>query len=353
MKDKTVLVAMSGGIDSSVAAYLLKKQGYQVTGVTMSFNVAGSDLHHEDLLSSHNDARKVCNILHIPHRILDLTAEFEQEVVNPFIREYLYGRTPNPCIICNRLIKFGRLFDYAVQEGFDFFATGHYARIEKIKNQYVLRKPRDRSKDQTYFLYNLRRETLEKILFPLADLTKEEARAIVRELDLPIGEKPESQDICFLPQGGYQDFIRNRTHLDQPGPIVDRQRKELGKHRGVYYYTVGQRKGLGISAPSALYVISIEPDRNTIVVGEKKDLYTRALIAHKLNFLIDNIVDHTMFAQTRYAHRESPCQIKLLNDTMRVIFHQKQENMTPGQSVVLYTAEGIVAGGGIIKEVIR
>lgn len=344
---------MSGGVDSSVAAFLLKKQGHQVYGITMTFQVVQGSSNDPRSGSGLNDAKRVCETLEIPHQTLELSTEFENEVVKPFIKEYLSGRTPNPCVICNRQIKFGLLFNYAMKNGFDFFATGHYAQIDSINNQFFLRKPRDHSKDQTYFLYNISKETLNRILFPLACLTKDEVKSLSNQLDLQLEEKSESQDICFLPQGGYRDFLKNRSHLDLSGPIVNNQGKVLGHHDGIYQYTVGQRKGLGISSSNPLYVVAIDLSRNAVIVGEKKDLQAIALVATHVNFLVDIIPNQEIFALIRYSQKEHPCTLEKVNNEIKVKFHKKLENITPGQSVVWYTHEGIVIGGGIIKEVLQ
>lgn len=345
---RKVLVAMSGGVDSSVAALLLKEQGYQVEGVTLLLRApeeVSLSFSNEKMIE---DASKVCKHLGIPHQVFDFSSLFEKRVIVPFIEEYTRGRTPNPCIVCNRFIKFGELLRRALGMGFHALATGHYARLVKKSGDFLLARPKDRVKDQTYFLYALRRESLAHLLFPLADFTKEEVRQIAERYSLPVAHKPQSQDICF---GDYQSLIRSQLSVS-PGPIVDLEGKVLGQHRGIPFYTVGQRRGLGISSTERVYVVGIIPQRNQIVVGRREALQVKGLVARELNWFVSEIPERAL-AKVRYKHPEKWCQIKpLQGDAIEVIFEEPIEMVTPGQSVVFYEGD-LVLGGGIIEEVIR
>ncbi len=282
-----VLVAISGGVDSSVAAWLLKEQGYDVTGVTMRLGVReGNDRVRCCGREAIEDARRVCEAIGIPHETVDFALALETEVIDRFVREDLRGRTPNPCIDCNRHLKFGRLLAQARALAFRFLATGHYARIEESGGQWRLLRARDRGKDQTYFLYPIAAADLGSILFPLAGLMKDEVRELARKAALPVAEKPESQDLCFVPAGGYGDLIRERGGDVRPGPIVDRRGRVLGEHRGTIHYTIGQRTGLRISAPRPLYVAGIDAAGNRIVVGEKAEVRAPGLVAGGMNWFV-------------------------------------------------------------------
>jgi len=264
-----VLVAMSGGVDSSVAAFLLQQQGYDVAGVTMRLTETGRENEGVRCFSAEaiRDARQVCEKLRIPHYVFDYGEELEKKVIAPFIVAYRQGRTPNPCINCNRYLKFGSLHERARALGFDLLATGHYAAITEGTDGHRLAKPRDRRKDQTYFLYHVPREVLSSVLFPLAPFTKEEVRAIALKKGLPVTEKGESQDVCFVTQKNYRDFLSERIGEVRPGPIVDMSGKILGEHKGIVFYTIGQRGGLGISAKAPLYVVAIDVVGNRLIVG--------------------------------------------------------------------------------------
>ncbi len=345
-----IAVAVSGGVDSSVAALLLKEQGHEVVGITMCLGVAAEQGGHVKCCGPQEieDARRVCQMLEIPHYTMDFSGDLEEHIVKPFIEEYIRGRTPNPCVACNRLIKFGTLLEKAEAMGFDFIATGHYARMEKREGRPVLSRSREARKDQTYFLHAIRRETLGRIRFPLADLTKEEVRQIARKKGLPVSDKQESQDICFIPEAGYGAFLRARSIDVKPGEFVDRKGRALGRHRGFALYTTGQRARLGGWSGEPLYVLAIEAGKNRVVVGGKADLMAQGLIAERMNLLVDDLPARCV-AKIRYAHRGADCRVAFEGDLLRVVFDEPQEAITPGQYVVLYDG-GVVLGGGVIRE---
>ncbi|MGD0021815.1 MAG: tRNA 2-thiouridine(34) synthase MnmA, partial [Smithellaceae bacterium] len=283
---KKVLVAMSGGVDSSVAALLLKENGYAVTGVTMCFGIREDGERTRCCgLDAIDDAKHVCNQLQIPHFLFDFAREMEEHVINKFTAAYQRGRTPNPCIDCNRYLKFGTLLNKARGIGFDYLATGHYAHIEKRGESWHLLCPKDKIKDQTYFLYPIKTGDLSSILFPLGSLNKEEVRTLAKKKGLHVAQKAESQDICFVTQGNYRQFFLEKNLSSVEGDIVDMAGNILGRHRGIIFYTVGQRSGLGISAKTPLYVAEIDAQKDRVIVGEKKDLQAKGLIAGDINLL--------------------------------------------------------------------
>ena len=348
---KKVAIAMSGGVDSAVAALLLRDGGQEVAGVTMCLGVAPAEGGRAKCCGPREieDAQKICRALGIRHYVVDFAADLEEKVIGPFVAEYLRGRTPNPCVACNRAIKFGSLLRKALAWGFDGLATGHYARIESAGGGYLLKTPKDRRKDQTYFLHAIPRESLAKVLFPLAGYTKDEVRGIAEQAGLPVFEKPESQDICFMPAEGHGAFLRSRGAGIEPGEIVDREGRILGRHRGIACYTIGQRGGLGLSSPAPLYVLAIDAPRNRLVVGGKTDLRAEGLVADQVNRLVDSFPEEAR-AKIRYAHRAARCRISEGNGRLTVRFAEPQEAVAPGQSVVLYDGETVL-GGGIIREV--
>ncbi len=349
---KKVLVAMSGGVDSSVAAMLLKNEGYDISGVTMCFGVRDEgDRVRCCGPTAVDDARRVCDRLRILHYVFDYATQLEEMVIAKFIGEYMKGRTPNPCVDCNRYLKFGTLLEKAKILGFDFLATGHYAAIERNGAGFCLKRPKDRKKDQTYFLYAISRNSLGDVLFPLASLAKDEVREMAKKSSLPVAEKQESQDICFVTQKNYQAFLSERLKGLNPGLILDLQGNILGQHRGIIFYTIGQRGGLGINHKTPLYVVSINPDKNEIVVGEKKDLKARGLIAGDLNMLSETW-PRQVYAKIRYRKKEALCGTTLENNRIRVTFTEEQEAITPGQSVVFYENDRVL-GGGVIEEVLH
>jgi len=353
MRNK-VAIAISGGVDSSAAAWLLKEAGHDVVGVTMCLGIPTAAGGPVKCCGPREieDARRVCQKLEIPHYVLDFAEELDDKIVRPFVAEYLRGRTPNPCVECNRVIKFGSLLHKVRAMGFDCLATGHYARVEHAPAASQLRTPRDQRKDQTYFLYAIGKEELCHVLFPLADYHKDEVRSLAAAARLPTSEKPESQDICFVTEEGIGPLLRQYAGEEIiPGDIVNRAGKVLGCHRGLPFYTVGQRGGLGISNPVPLYVLALDGEHNRLVVGEKHEVRATGLIAEKLNMLVENPPMRAT-AKIRYAHRAAACSITWEGASATIRFDEPQEAITPGQSVVVYDGD-LVVGGGIIREAIK
>lgn len=337
-----VFVLMSGGVDSSTTAALLKKQGYEVVGVTLQIHCG---------LSAVEDARRVCDTLDISHYVMDFRSAFEKKVISPFRQAYLRGRTPNPCLRCNEVIKFGIFLKKALALGADCIATGHYARIErKSDDRYVLRKGVDKSKDQSYFLYTMTQEQLKHTLMPLGHLTKREVRQTAKKVKLSVHDKEESQEICFIPDNNYRHFLES-YFSSQPGPILDKAGNVLGAHNGIINYTIGQRKGLGIAAAKPLYVLSIDAQKNAVVVGEEEEIYRTDLVgtdAHWVGAKPDGAV--RLKARIRYNMADAQAMVEPLTDgRVRVEFNQPQWAITPGQAVVFYRNDQVV-GGATIEE---
>ncbi len=346
---------MSGGVDSSVAAALLKESGGEVIGVTMQVWPAGGDSSGCCGSGAVEDARKVAHRLGIPHYVLNFRGVFARRVIADFCEEYRRGRTPNPCVRCNQYIKFDALLEKARMLGAGYVATGHHARIEKDGSggRFLLKKGADRQKDQSYFLYVMTQPQLEHTLFPVGHLTKEEVREKARSLKLPVAERPESQDICFIPDNNYARFLREYIpESAQPGPILDEGGNVIGTHRGLMFYTVGQRKGLGIAAPEPRYVIALERARNALVVGSREKAFGDELTASHLNWItLDNPPGPLrVTARIRYRHPGADAvTIPLGRDKIYVKFTRSQWAITPGQAIVFYNDDTVIGGGTIEK----
>ena len=341
---KRVLIGMSGGVDSSVAAYLLKEQGYEVVGLTMSLFVSNS----ESGCTATNiveDAKKVCDKLGIKHHVLDLRQEFKSHVIDRFINSYLNAETPNPCIECNKFLKFGLMWEEAKKLNCDYIATGHYASIKDNKLCKI-----DSPKDQTYFLYKINKELLPHILFPLQEFTdKDKIRNIANQIGLEVHDKKDSQDICFI-EGDYTNFLeQNIDKLPDKGNFILKDGTILGKHKGIIYYTIGQRKGLGVSYTHPLYVTNINKDTNEITLGTEEELYSTEIEITNVNLLVDNLPTYAQ-GKIRYRYELTPCTIEQVNnDTLLIKFNKPVKAATVGQSLVLYDNDICLGGGKITK----
>lgn len=333
---------MSGGVDSSVACYLLQKEGYDVAGATMLL------LDHEESMQAVDDAKKICDDLGIHHYVFDLRDEFRKNIVNYFVQTYKEGGTPNPCVVCNQKFKFGSFYQEALKLGYDFVATGHYAKVENGK----LYRLENHDKDQSYFLYGIDREVLEHVVFPLSSFSsKDEIRKIAHDVGLHVFSKKDSQEICFVPDDDYKRFLSDKIDVIH-GDICLMDGTVLGQHTGIHHYTIGQRKGLGIAYASPLYVIELDKEKNRVVVGSNEDLLHDTLIANDVSLLVDDLPSK-IYAKIRSRGLLEEAKVEILDDKRaRVVFRRKQRAITRGQAVVFYDEWNQCLGGGIIQDVL-
>ncbi len=364
MLDKNkVIVGMSGGVDSTVAAYVLKQMGYEVIGVNMRL-WQDDFLEEEHLmndggccsLSSVDDARRVCEQIGIPFYALDFKGVFKETVVDYFIEAYRNGETPNPCIACNKHVKFEALLEKAHQLGAYYVATGHYAKIhlDEASGRYLVEKAEAVEKDQTYALYNLTQTQLQHILMPLSTFkSKEEVRAIAGQFDVQMSQKSDSQEICFVPDQDYVGFLKRNGDFEiASGDFFDTEGNKLGKHKGIINYTIGQRKGLGLTFGKPMYVVDIDPNFNRVILGSNASVFKKELWAKDINFILMAGIDapYRCEAKIRYGTRTAPCTIECIGDLIHVVFDEPQRAVTPGQAVVFYKDQYLVGGGTIIRK---
>ncbi len=354
---KTVVVGMSGGVDSSVAALILKEQGYNVIGVTMQI---WQDEDYCDMsanggccgLSAVEDARRVADVIGIPHYVMNFKEEFRHRVIDYFVQEYEKGHTPNPCIACNRYIKWEALLHRSLEIGADYIATGHYGRIIRLDNgRYTVARSASTAKDQSYVLYSLTQKELAHTLFPICDYEKTQVRAMAAANNLPVAAKKDSQDICFIANHDYSGFIRDYTgRTSQPGNFVDCEGRILGQHRGITSYTPGQRKGLGIAFGRPMYVVGINTENNEVILGEEQELMVKNIVVGDVNYMAAPMVAQVerVLGQIRYSHLAAPCSLRVMKDgRLEAVFDEAVRAPAPGQAAVFYKDDMIVCGGTI------
>lgn len=351
MENKKVLLGMSGGVDSSVSALLLQKNGYEVIGATMELFCGSSCCN----INTYLDAKNVCNSLGIPHFTYDYKGDFKKYVIDDFINCYANCKTPNPCIECNKYMKFGLMYEKAKELGCYYIATGHYAKTEYSEKygRWVLKKSNAGRKDQSYVLWNIPKELIEHVLFPLADFeSKDEIRQIARENELKVANKPDSEDICFIPDGNYKRFLEENSDIKpNPGNIVNSKGEILGRHTGLYNYTIGQRKGLGISYKESLFVLGFNKEKNEVIVGTEEELYSKVILVGDINLLLVDDVKEPMQVdvKTRYSSKVARATIQQIeDDKIKVVFDEPQRAITPGQSAVFYVDDIVLGGGKIL-----
>ncbi len=354
-ENKKVMIGMSGGVDSSVAAFLLQKESFEVIGATMKlYNNEDIDFVSEKTCCSLDDvldAKSVCARLGIRHYTLNMTDDFKKEVIERFISAYQNGFTPNPCIDCNRYMKFSKMLHKAQELDIDYVATGHYARIEKQGDRYILKKAVDLSKDQSYVLYSLTQEQLKVTKFPLGNYTKQQVREIAEENGFVNARKHESQDICFVPDGDYSKFIEYYTGKTYPcGDFVDMNGKRLGEHKGIIRYTIGQRRGLGLALPASMYVVEKDVDNNKVILGFNDDLFKKEVNVKNISFTACDGLDkpERLCAKIRYNQKEQPATVTQTDENhFTIVFDEPQRAITKGQAAVLYDGDTVVGGGTI------